>query len=167
MPDTTTPQSRPAEERLPQPRDLTTLRDERGNPVRLSSFKQRQPVLVALLHGPSCDACRGWLRQLASEAEQLDDLRVAVVPVLPASEPELSDLRAEPRLPFMLAHADALRDEPGAVQLVALDRYGATLETWRGRDADAFPTLSSVFATFAYAENDDCACAIAAWGNEP
>ena len=54
----------------------------------------------------------------------------------------------------------------GGVGLVLADRYGQFLRQWQAPDADGFPTLDVVFAEFAFADQEDCACGLPAWPEE-
>ncbi|HEU5442141.1 MAG TPA: redoxin domain-containing protein [Ktedonobacterales bacterium] len=144
-----------------------------GRTVRLWDYKQRQPLLLAFLHGADCPACRAWLAGLARARSQLDEARAATLIVLPEPIERLRALQAALDLPFMLlsdqARVAAARYLPAGaagVALYAADRYGQCLDAWHGPDAGAFPALAAPLADFALAEHDDCACTLPAWAPE-
>ncbi len=70
------------------------LANAAGDIVRLKSFKQRRPVLVALLHGSSCPQCRDWLATVAHVQGELADLRVQPLLVVPDDVEQLPALQA-------------------------------------------------------------------------
>ena len=91
--------------RLPRAGDPATVRPLRG-PARDAS-------VVAVLHGPACEACRELARSLADVAPDLDVWDAAVRVVVPAA----GETRAGPA-------ARALRErlEPAVDVLVDVDR---------------------------------------------
>lgn len=75
------------------------LADAAGDIVRLKSFKQRRPVLVALLHGSSCPQCRDWLATVAHVQGELADLQVQPLLVVPDDVEQLPALQADTGAP--------------------------------------------------------------------
>jgi peroxiredoxin len=153
------------------------LPDAAGDIVRLKSFKQRRPVLVALLHGSSCPQCRDWLATLAKVHGELADLRVQPLLVVPDDIEQLAALQAGTGAPGMLlsdpagethtrflsGNAPLLRTP---VVLIAVDQYSICLEARVADEPGHLPTLAEVLATFAFAEQEDCACGLPAWPNQ-
>ena len=153
------------------------LPDTDGAIVRLVSFKQRRPVLLALLHRAACPDCRGWLAQLAATGDELAYLCVQPLLIFPDSPATLRTLRDELRLPGALlsdpageTHARYLgaEAEPGrsphqSVLLVAVGRYNELLAAWEASEPSGWPPLAESFATFAFAEQEDCACGLPVW----
>lgn len=115
------------------------LADAAGDIVRLKSFKQRRPVLVALLHGSSCPQCRDWLATVAHVQGELADLQVQPLLVVPDDVEQLPALQAgtgapgvflsdpagETRARFLSGNAPSLRT---SVVLIAVDH---TAPVWR------------------------------------
>lgn len=148
-----------------------------GDIVWLKSFKQRRPVLVALLHGSSCPQCRDWLATVAHVRGELAALRVQpllVVPddveQLPALQADtgapgvfLSDPTGETRARLLSGNAPTLRT---SIVLVAIDQYSTCLEAWVTGEPGHLPTMADVMATFAFAEQEDCACGLPAWPDQ-
>lgn len=144
-----------------------------GRTVRLWDYKQRQPLLLAFLHGADCPACRAWLAGLARDRDRLEEARAATLIALPEPAERLRALQIALDLPFTLlddqARAAAARYLPAGavgVALYAADRYGQCLDAWHGSDAGTFPALGAPLADFALAEHDDCACTLPAWAPE-
>ncbi len=157
---------------LPQPGDQLpgfALHSAAGATVRLWDFKQRRPLLITLMHGADCPACRAWLAVLARERARLDEARAAVLVLAPEPVERLRALQAELDLPFTLLARDARATAaylpaPGTgVALYAADRYGECVGAWQAADADALPPLDAPLADFALADQGDCECTIPAW----
>lgn len=153
------------------------LADAAGDVVRLKSFKQRRPVLVALLHGSSCSQCRNWLATLTRVQGELADLRVQPLLVVPDEVEQLPALQADTGVPgvllsdpagetcarFLSASAPSLHMP---VVLIAVGQYSTCLEAWVTDEPGHLPTLADVLATFAFAEQEDCACGLPAWPDQ-
>lgn len=150
-----------------------TLPDTSGALIRLKSFRQRRPVLVALLHSAACPDCRAWLSQLQAARDELAYRCVQPLLIFPdeldalrAFQAEidapglfLSDSRGEARARLLGDH-DATR--PPAL-LVAVSRYSTCLDAWVADEPSHWPLLDEPLATFAFAEQEDCACGLPAW----
>ncbi|HEY7342813.1 MAG TPA: redoxin domain-containing protein [Ktedonobacterales bacterium] len=150
------------------------LPDANGALIRLRSFRQRRPVLLALLHSPTCPECHAWLSTLAPEREELDYLTVQPLLILPDDSATLSALQHELALPGQLlsdpgnvARGIYVRIvEPQAspsVALVAVGRYNECLDAWVADEPSQWPSLAELIATFAFAEQGDCACGLPIW----
>jgi peroxiredoxin len=154
------------------------LPDSMGTIVRLKAYKQRRPVLLALLHSADCPHCLAWLGQLAAVRGELEDLKVETMLVFP-DEPDalralqcqsdiparlLSDPLQQVRARYLLAEDSASAADP--VLLVAINRYSYCLDRWLANEPSAWPLLSAPLATFALAEQDDCACGVPIWAAE-
>ena len=151
-----------------------TLPDATGALVRLTSFRQRRPVLVALLHGASCPGCRTWLSQLLAARDELAYRCVQPLLLYPDDPDTLRALQAECDAPGIFlsdphgaARARFLRDpdtetRPSAL-LVAVSRYSTCLDAWAADEPLHWPPLDEPLATFAFAEQEDCACGLPAW----
>lgn len=149
-----------------------TLPNTSGDSTRLWNFKQRRPVLLAVLSdGERADA-RRWLRSLAERRADLDELDAAVLLVLPEPIERLRALQAALGLSFTL-----LSDESGAVSrlysaggeqeicavMVAADRYLQCLGVWRAPSLDDLPSLEEPLTLLLAAEQEDCGCGLPAW----
>ena len=107
-----------------------------GTAVSVRQFRQRQPVLVALLHATPCEHCARWLRNLWSARAELEGARIASLIVRPDGES-----RAGPQETSMFELADPTGDvyarwlpaSRGGVGLVLADRYGLCLHQWQAQ----------------------------------
>lgn len=150
------------------------LPDTAGNIVRLKAFKQRRPLLVALLHSAECPDCRQWLFELASARDDLAYLDVQPLLIFPDDLATLRALQAELNLPGALLsdpHHETLSRYVGATEsfthqpalLVAVNRYSFCLEVWFANTPSQWPTLAEILAIFTFAEQEDCACGLPIW----
>ena len=153
------------------------LPDSDGAIVRLASFKQRRPVLLALLHHTTCPDCRAWLARLTASSDELAYLCVQPLLIFPDDPATLQAVRAEMRLPGALLSDPAGEtrarylnsvDEPArrphqSVLLVAVGRYNEMLAAWEAPEPSGWPPLAEPLATFAFAEQEDCACGLPIW----
>ena len=150
------------------------LPDTTGNIVRLKAFKQRRPLLVALLHSATCPDCRQWLSELASARDDLAYLDVQPLLIFPDNLATLGALQAELHLPGALLsdpRHETLSRYVGAEEsfahqpmlLVAVNRYSYCLDAWLADLPSQWPTLAELLATFAFAEQEDCACGLPIW----
>ncbi len=173
---TTPPHSTPP--RAGQPLPAFALPDTAGGITRLLDYRQRQPVLVALLHGAACAECRTWLAALGRKRAWLDELNVAVLPILSSPVSELRQFALELDLPFALL-ADELgsvaeryglvageRPDHHQVGIVAANRYGYLLEGWTAGEADSLPPPDAALDQIAFAALEDCGCGLPAWPPE-
>ena len=134
------------------------LPDTAGNIVRLKAFKQRRPLLVALLHSAACPDCRQWLSELAAARDDLAYLDVQPLLIFPDNLATLRALQAELHLPGALLsdprHETLSRyvraEESFAHQpalLVAVNRYSYCLDAWLADQPSQWPTLAEILAT--------------------
>jgi len=90
---------------LVQPRQTVpgfALPDANGTIIRLRSFRQRRPVLIALLHSATCPDCRAWLSTLSPAREEIDYLTVQPLLIFPDKSTSLSALQHELAIPGKL-----------------------------------------------------------------
>lgn len=153
------------------------LPDSAGNIVQLKAFKQRRPLLVALLHSAACSDCHRWLSTLAIAHDDLAYFGVQPLLIFPDDPASLRALKAEldlPDLPGLLLSdpqhetlSRYLRAKENAshlpVLLVAVNRYSVCLDAWLADEPSLWPTLAEPLATFALADQDDCACGLPIW----
>lgn len=163
--------------RLNHPVPGFALPDAEGNIVRLVSFKQRRPVLLALLHSGSCPHCRAWLANLAVARDDLGYFGVQPLLILSDDVPSLHGLQKEVGAPGTLlsdpagaTRARYLRTEDApsqqrlqSVLLIAVGRYNELLAVWDADEPSGWPPLAEPLATFAFAEQEDCACGLPVW----
>ena len=140
-----------------------------GQPVNVRRFRQRQPVLVALLHSAACARCANWLQILRNSQDEVDDAHVATIIVRPdvgspLGSPDSTLVELEDSTGDVLARW--LPAPANGVGLVLADRYGRILRLWQAPDADGFPAMGAVLGEFAFAEQDDCACGLPVWPEE-
>ena len=150
------------------------LPDASGALIRLRSFRQRRPVLLALLHSATCPDCHAWLSTLSSVREELEYLNVQPLLIFPDDSASLTALQHELNLPGRLlsdphnttrdiyVRAEKSQVSP-CVALVAVGRYNECLDAWVADDPSQWPSLAELMATFAFAEQEDCACGLPIW----
>ena len=162
---------------LLQPRQTMpgfALPDADGAIIRLRSFRQRRPILIALLHSVTCPDCLAWLSTLSSAREELEYLTVQPLLIFPDDSPSLSALQHKLTLPGKLLSdpCNTTRDSylrieeppaPPRVALVAVGRYNECLDAWVADEPSQWPSLTELLATFAFAEQEDCACGLPIW----
>ena len=149
------------------------LPDSAGNIVRLKAFKQRRPLLVALLHSTACPDCRQWLSELVSARDELAYLDVQPLLIFPDDLATLRALQSELNLPGALLSdpryetlsryvgAESSTRQPAL--LIAVNRYSYCLDVWLADQPSQWSTLAEMLATFAFAEQEDCACGLPIW----
>lgn len=162
---------------LLQPRQTVpgfALPDATGATIRLRAFRQRRPVLLALLHSVTCSDCRAWLSTLSAAREDLEYLTVQPLFIFPDDSTALAALQHDLNLPGSLlsdpnktTRGSYLRiEEPPAsecVALIAIGRYNECLDAWVADEPSHWPPLAELMATFAFAEQEDCACGLPIW----
>lgn len=157
-----------------RPAPAFVLSATHGGTIRLADYRQRHPVLLALLHAADCQACRSWLAALAKRRARLDELGAAVLIVMPEPIAALGALGTKLDLPFpLLSDADGavaarygLPSGESGVAVVALNRYGYPIGVWRADDGGALPPPDAPLDTIAFAEMEDCGCGLPAWPPE-
>jgi peroxiredoxin len=153
------------------------LPDTSGDIVRLKSFKQRRPVLVALLHHATCPECRAWLSGLSAARQELTALNVEPLLIFPDGPTVLRSLWEALPLPGHLLSdpgqgtlARYVRTGDEAPRqptlLVAVDRYSYCLNAWLADEPARWPPLAEPLATFAFAEQEDCTCGMPIWNDQ-
>ncbi len=151
-----------------------TLPDATGAIIRLRAFRQRRPALLALLHSTTCSDCRAWLSTLSDAREELEYLTVQPLLIFPEDSTALATLQHELDIPGSLlsdpsktTRGSYLRIEgPPAsecVALIAIGRYNDLLDAWVADEPSHWPSLAELMATFAFAEQEDCACGLPIW----
>ncbi len=137
-------------------------------PVRLRAWRQRRPVLLALL--PSLDSAQNALWLLAL-AERGDDLAIyGAVTLAVAPRMEARRLLGAVDVAFPL-----LADEDGAAltaylgagaalpALAVVDRYSSLVALLPASGPDDAPDLDGALRELAFADQSDCACGLPAW----
>ena len=144
-------------------------------PVRLRAWRQRRPVLLALLPAAAGDQRLAWLRALAARRTDLDYALAVTLAVAEGERAAVVDLWRRADSPFpLLADADGVTlaaflgadwaSQPPTLALV--NRYNVLIATLPAASPDAAPDLDAALREFAYAEQEDCACTIPAWPAE-
>lgn len=150
------------------------LPDVSGAIIRLRAFRQRRPVLIALLHSTSCLECLAWLSTLPAAREELEYLTVQPLLVFPDDSAALAAVQHRFNLPGSLLsdpgktiRASYMRARelsvPECVALIAIGRYNELLDAWVADEPSQWPSLAESMATFAFAEQEDCACGLPIW----
>lgn len=151
---------------------MFTLPATTGESVRLWQFKQRRPVLLAVLPAFATSGSRDWLMRLSGERTHLAELDVAVLVIARQPLAQLRQLQAEADMPFTL-----LADEDGTVTAKYLpaemgaeaagvyvaDRYLQCLDRWIVADARGLPDPQAMLTPIATADMEDCSCGLPAW----
>lgn len=148
-----------------------------GDIVRLRAFRQRRPVLLAFLHSATCQDCRQWLSELATIRDELSYRNVHPLLIFPDDSTTLGAFQTELALPgdllsdpyhatlsrFIRTDSQMTHMLHFPVLLVAVDRYSTSLGAWLADQPSQWPPRAEVMATFAFAEQEDCACGLPAW----
>lgn len=144
-------------------------------PVRLRAWRQRRPVLLALLPAAAGDQRLAWLRALAARRTDLDYALAVTLAIAEGERAAVADLWRQADSPFpVLADADgatlaAFLGADWATQpptLALVNRYNVLIATLPAANPTAPPDLDAALREFAYAEQEDCACTIPAWPAE-
>ena len=156
---------------------LFTLPNTCGRDVRLWDFKQRRPVVVMVIHGAGCAACRRSLVELAARQAELSETHAAVLVIAPESVERLGTLRTELALPFTLlsdprreviarlAPGTRQSDGAGPVALYVADSYGECGLASLASEAHALATPDEVLAELAIGGQGACSCLVPAWAD--
>lgn len=141
--------------------------------VRLRAWRQRRPVLLALLPAGAGELRVAWLRALAAQRADLDDAQVVTLAIAQGDREAVHALWRQADTPFpLLVDADGatLAAYLGADQtrpaLALVDRYSVLLSTLPASGLDAAPDLDAALRDFAFADQEDCACGLPAWPTE-
>ncbi len=136
--------------------------------VRLRTWRQRKPLLLALL--PAQDSAQNdvWLRALARRTDDLVNYETVVLAVAPAREARR--LLGAVDVPFPLlededgATLEAYRGEGAtAPALAVIDRYSSLAALLPAAGPDDAPDVDAALRELAYADQQDCACTLPAW----
>lgn len=150
---------------------LPDVAREDGAPLaRLRVWRQRRPVLMALLPTPRSVQAARWLRALATRRDDLEYAQAVTMVVAHGPVGEAHSLLHAGDISFpLLADRSGetlsayLGDGAGMPALVAIDRYNALIAVLRATDDASGPDIDAALREFAYAEQQDCACTAPAW----
>jgi len=147
-------------------------RPEDAAPVRLRTWRQRRPVLLALLPTAAGDARLAWLRALDARRADLDEAQVVTLAVVEGEREAIHALALQvdtafPLLADTTGAALAAYLGTGATQpaLALVDRYSQLLALLPPTDAGQ-PDLDAALCEFAFADQADCACGLPVWPEE-
>jgi peroxiredoxin len=132
-----------------------------GRMVHLWEYKQRQQLVLLLLHGPDCPACRELLAAFAARYTDFREQATEVLALLPATLEAVETLQGQLRLPFpLLADAvGAIFERLGAWEsarraarpaLLVADRYGALYARYAADEAGDLPSPDVVLKDLEY-----------------
>lgn len=144
-----------------------------AEPVRLRAWRQRRPVLLALLPAEAGEQRVAWLRALAARRDDLDYARAVTLAIIGGDRDAVRALWRQADVAFPLladASGETLAAYLGARHtlpaLALVNRYSVLLALLPAADASAAPDLDAALTEFAYAEQEDCECTIPAWPAE-
>lgn len=148
-------------------------RPAEAEPVRLRAWRQRRPVLLALLPAGAGEQRVAWLRAIAARRADLDYAQAVTLAIVGGDREEARALWRQADVAFPLL-ADATGETLAAYlgadatqpALALINRYSVLLALLPAADATAAPDLDAALAEFAYAEQEDCECTIPAWPAE-
>jgi len=114
------------------------------------------------------------LSRLSAAREELEYLTVQPLFIFPDDSAALAALQHELHIsgsllsdPNKTTRDSYLRiEEPPAsecVALIAIGRYNELLDAWVADEPSHWPSLAELMATFAFAEQEDCACGLPIW----
>jgi peroxiredoxin len=145
-------------------------RTAEGEPVRLRAWRQRRPVLVALLPEAAGEQRVAWLRALAARRADLDEARTITLAVVDGDREGARSLWRQADVAFpLLVDADGatlaayLGANATRPALALVNRYNVLLALLPAADASAAPDLDAALREFAFAEQEDCACGLPIW----
>ena len=137
-------------------------------PVRLRAWRQRRPALLALL--PSVGAAQNarWLRALAEARDELAIYDTMTLAIAPEMEARRLLREVDATLPLLVdTDGAALAAYLGASStlpaLAVIDRYSALAALLPALGPDEAPDLPGALRELAYADQQECACALPAW----
>ncbi len=141
-----------------------------AEPVRLRAWRQRRPVLLALLPVAAGEQRLTWLRALAARRADLDEARAVTLAIVGGGAEAVRALWRQADVAFPLladatgatlaAYVDADTARPS---LALVNRYNTLISLLPAATPNAAPDLDAALRDFAYAEQEDCACTIPAW----
>ena len=176
----TNPQTSPAGRQAPQCGVLApaftlpdATRPAEAELVRLRAWRQRRPVLLALLPEPTSAQTVAWLRALADRAADLDYARAVTLAIVGGDREAVRALWRQADVSFPLL-ADATGETLAAYlggnlsrpALALVNRYNTLLTVAPATSSDTAPDLDAALSEFAFAEQEDCACGIPEWPAE-
>ncbi len=146
------------------------MRSSDAEPVRLRTWRQRRPVLLALLPQATGVYSVAWLRALADRSDDLDYARAAVVAIVGGDHEAAQALwrQADVSFPILVdsdgatlaAYLGANVTQPA---LAVINRYNVLLALLPATGAQSAPELDTALREFAFAEQEDCACGLPSW----
>ena len=141
--------------------------------MRLRAWRQRRPVLLALLPDPTSAQSVAWLRALAARRDDLDYARAVTLAIVGGDREAVRalwrqadvsfPLLADPTGETLAAYLGADLSRPA---LALVNRYNTLLAMAPATNPDAAPDLDAALREFAFAEQEDCACGIPEWPPE-
>lgn len=146
------------------------MRPADAEPVKVRAWRQRRPVLLALLPAATSVQSVEWLHTLANRSADLDYARAAVVAIVGGDRDAARALWRQADVSFPI-----LYDADGAIlaaylganatqpALAVINRYNVLLALLPAADAESAPDLDTALREFAFAEQEDCACGLPAW----
>ncbi len=148
-------------------------RPAEAEPVRLRAWRQRRPVLLALLPDPSSAQSVAWLRALGARGADLEYARAVTLAIVGGDREAVRALWRQAEVAFPLL-ADATGETLAAYlgadatrpALALVNRYNTLLAVAPATSPDAAPDLDAALCEFAFAEQEDCACGIPEWPPE-
>ena len=148
--------------------DVTRPAD--AEPVRLRAWRQRRPVLLALLPEAAGEQRPVWLRALAARRADLDEARAVTLAIVGGDPAAVRALGRQADVTFpVLADATGatlaayLGADATRPSLALVNRYNTLISLLPAGAPNAAPDLDAALRDFAYAEQEDCACTIPAW----
>lgn len=113
-----------------------------GQHYHRRSWHGRRDLVLVLLHGSDCPACREVLAKLRADVPELDILETTIVPVVADTPAAVRELARDLELPFaVLADVEGtlrrqLVEEGEAVALLVTDKFGSVMTREAGHERD-------------------------------
>lgn len=148
-------------------------RPDDAQPTRLRAWRQRRPVLLALLPEGAGEQRIAWLRALADRRDAIEETQAVTLAIVAGDRAAVSALwrQADPPFP-LLADADGatlaayLGADATLPALALVDQYSVLLAVMPATSPDAAPDLDAALRDFDFAAQSDCACTLPAWPAE-
>lgn len=138
------------------------LPDADGREISSWDFRQRCPLVVAVVHGLDCRDCTKWLQETRALDARLQQIKGKLLLVVPAPVEKLAPLpRQYGDATKLLADADnhyrgklAQAEVVGTNPVVLIvDRYGDIAEVFEVDAAHAFPSSQQILSALEFVEH--------------
>ncbi len=138
------------------------LPDAGGQEISSWDFRQRYPLVIAVVHSLDCKDCINWLKATRELDESIQQIKGKLLIIIPAPVERLASLeRRLGNTTSLLADPDESYREklveahlPGTNPIVlVVDRYGDIAEVFEVGAAHAFPDPAQILEALEFVEH--------------